>query len=166
MDFRYLYTSFDGRINRKPFWYASIVLIVAAFIVALVVVTPLTVASPTLGALAGLILYLALLYPAIALGVKRLHDHDKSGWLMAVFVAPGLLSQLGSLLGITGSEKIIAGESIFMPNALGWLLTLLALIVAIWALVTLGIRKGTPGPNNHGDDPLAGAPESASVHAD
>ena len=51
MDLRYLYTSFDGRINRKPFWIDN------------------------------LILSLAFLYPSAALGVTRLHDRSKPSFL-------------------------------------------------------------------------------------
>jgi len=163
MDFRYLYTSFDGRINRKPFWIGCLLMVVAGVILSIVIVMPLTAVSPTLGALAGLILSLAFLYPAAALGVKRLHDQDKPGTLMAVFMAPGLITQIGDLLGITGSEQMIAGQSIMLPNTLGWLLNLVTLVIGIWALVTLGFRKGTTGPNSYGDDPLmAGVLQSAT----
>src|SRR5690606_10689521 len=74
--------------------------------------------------------------------------------LMAVFIAPGVVSQLCGLLGISGSYQIIAGESIHMPNALGWILNLATFGVAIWALVTLGFLKGTSGANRSGPDPL------------
>src|SRR5690554_5260721 len=111
MDFRYLYTSFDGRINRKPFWIATVIMVVAGLLLSVVVVTPLSAASSTVGAVASLVLTLVLLYPAAALGVKRLHDRDKSGRLMAVFVAPSLILQLGELLGLTGSQQLIAGQS-------------------------------------------------------
>lgn len=156
MDFRYLYTSFEGRINRKPFWIASLILFVVALVISFVVLVPITAANATMGMLAGLILSLALLYPGAALGVKRLHDRGKSGLLMAVFIAPGVVSQLCGLLGISGSYQIIAGESIHMPNALGWILNLATFGVAIWALVTLGFLKGTSGANRYGPDPLMG----------
>ncbi|NMA97531.1 MAG: DUF805 domain-containing protein [Phyllobacteriaceae bacterium] len=156
MDFRYLYTSFEGRINRKPFWIASLILFVIAIVISFAVLMPISAANATIGALAGLILSLAFLYPGVALGVKRLHDRGKSGLLMAVFIAPGLVSQAGDLLGITGSYQTIAGHSIHMPNTLGWILNLVVLGVAIWALVTLGFLKGTSGPNGYGSDPLAG----------
>ena len=119
------------------------------------------VAGTGMGALAGLILSLALLYPGAALGVKRLHDRGKSGLLMAVFIAPGLISQLCELLGITGSYQTIAGQSIYMPNTLGWILNLVTLGVAIWALVTLGFLKGSPGANSYGPDPLMGEDREA-----
>ena len=156
MDFRYLYTSFDGRINRKPFWLASLVMMAAAIVLSLVIVAPVAVISPVLGALLSVLISLALLYPGVALGVKRLHDRGKSGKLMAVFLAPSLILQFGQLLGVTGSEQVIGGEPVYLPNALGWLLIVVSLGVAIWALVELGILKGTQGPNAYGPDPLAG----------
>jgi uncharacterized membrane protein YhaH (DUF805 family) len=156
MDFRYLYTSFDGRINRKPFWIASLIMLAAAIVLSLVILAPATMMSPGLGAFLSLLLYLALLYPVVALGVKRLHDRGKPGQLMAVFLAPGLILQLGDLLGITGSAQVIGGETIYLPNMLGWLLIVVSFGVAIWALVELGILKGTSGPNAYGPDPLAG----------
>ena len=154
MDFRYLYTSFEGRINRKPFWIGSLILFAIAIVVSFAILMPLSAANATMGALAGLVLWLALLYPGVALGVKRLHDRGKSGLLMVVFIAPGLISQLCDLLGITGSYQTIAGHSIHMPNTLGWILNFVTLGVAIWALVTLGFLKGTNGPNGYGPDPL------------
>ena len=156
MDFRYLYTSFEGRINRKPFWIASLIMMAAAIVVSLVIVAPATFMSPGLGVFLSLIISLALLYPVVALGVKRLHDRGKSGQLMAVFLAPSIILQLGDLLGITGSARVVGGETIYLPNMLGWLLIMVSLGVAIWALVELGILKGTTGPNAYGPDPLAG----------
>lgn len=162
MNFRYLYTSFEGRINRKPFWIGSLILFAAAIVVSFAVLMPLSAANATLGALAGLVLWLALLFPGVALGVKRLHDRGKSGLLMAVFIAPGLVSQAGDLLGITGSYQTIAGQSIHMPNMLGWFLNLVVLGVAVWALVTLGFLKGTNGANAYGPDPLTGEARQAA----
>lgn len=156
MDFRYLYTSFDGRINRKPFWIASLIMMGAAIVLSLVIVTPITLMSEGLAAFVSLLISLALLYPVVALGVKRLHDRGKSGQLMAVFLAPSIILQLGDLLGITGSEQVVGGETIYLPNMLGWLLIAVSLGVGIWALVELGILKGTTGPNTYGPDPLAG----------
>jgi uncharacterized membrane protein YhaH (DUF805 family) len=156
MDFRYLYTSFEGRINRKPFWIASLIMMAAAMVLSLVIVAPTTMMSPGLGVFVALIIWLALLYPVVALGVKRLHDRGKSGQLMAVFLAPSLILQLGDLTGLTGREQLIGNETVYLPNMLGWLLIVVSLGVAVWALVELGILKGTPGPNSYGPDPLAG----------
>lgn len=157
MDFRYLYTSFDGRINRKPFWMASIALGIVLMILNFIIVMPLVSTNQMLGSLFSLILTLAFMYPLVALGVKRLHDRGKSGRLMAVFIAPGLISQVGSLLGITVSANEIGGETVMLPNVLGSILGLITLVVGIWALVELGIRQGTRGDNAFGPDPLGNA---------
>lgn len=154
MDFRYLYTAFEGRINRKPFWIASVILFVAAVIISFAVLIPISAVSTTLGAFTSLILSLVFLFPGVALGVKRLHDRGKSGLLMVVFIVPGLVLQAGDLLGITGSYQTVAGHSIYMPNLVGWILSLITLGVAIWALVALGFLKGNSGVNAYGPDPL------------
>lgn len=159
MNWRHLYTSFDGRINRKPFWLASIALFVVVFVLSIVVLRPLSLASPTVASLASFVVSLALLYPACALGAKRLHDRAKSGRLMVVFAIPGLLLQVGNIFGLTMREQLIAGQAILVPNALGMLLGLLAFAVGVWALVVLGFLKGTDGANSYGIDPLGGDPE-------
>ena len=42
-------------------------------------------------------------------------------------------------------------------NKSGWwvFINLLPIIGPIWALIEQGFRKGTEGPNDYGDDPLA-----------
>lgn len=164
MSLRYLYTSFDGRINRKRFWTASFIMMAAAMALSFVIFTPIAVMSPGLGGIATLLFSLALLYPALALGVKRLHDRGRSGRLMAVFLAPGISLQVGEFFGLTGSLQIVGGEMIYLPNPFGWALNAAVLGVGIWALVELGIRKGTTGANEYGPDPiLAGATSAVAA---
>lgn len=157
MDFRYLYTAFNGRINRKPYWLASLILIAVMVVLNLVVILPLSSASPVLSALVSLVLMLVFLYPIVALGVKRLHDRGKSGQLMIVFLAPGLVSQMGSLLGLTHSAQEISGQVVMLPNMLGTILGLVSLAIGIWALIELGIRQGVQGDNVYGPNPLSQA---------
>lgn len=154
MNFRDLYTSFDGRISRKPLWLGMIGLVVVGIAISLLIVAPVTLFSPTVGSLLGLLISLALLYPACALGVKRLHDRGKSGHLMAVFIAPGLIYQIADLLGLVSREVTVNGQILPVPTALGSALGLVTLVVAIWALVALGLRKGTPGTNAYGPSPV------------
>ena len=73
-DWKYLFTSFDGRINREPFW-AGVLLLIGANIV-------LSIIGGILGAIFGPLQYLAtigslvLIYPAVALYAKRWHDQS------------------------------------------------------------------------------------------
>ncbi len=154
MDFRHLFTAFDGRINRGRFWLGVLILIAVGIVLSLVIVTPLAGVGPRAAAFGSFVIGLAMLYPALAVGVKRFHDRGKPGWLMAIVVAPGLISQLGDVLGITTTTHTFGDEVIAVPNTFGWILIAISLGVAIWALVELGIRKGTDGPNEYGADPL------------
>ncbi len=93
MNLTQLLFSFKGRINRKPWWLATMAVGAAASILTAVleavarvsghaVVNPeASQIEPTgvLG-LAMLAVGLANMWIGFALGVKRLHDRDRTGW--------------------------------------------------------------------------------------
>jgi uncharacterized membrane protein YhaH (DUF805 family) len=123
--------SFRGRINRMPYWLVSLSSLV---FVSLAVV----------GFFPSVELVLILLVPFIwvgmALAAKRLHDRNKSAWWLLVFyVLPGIMEGIG---GFAGDAEIA-----FLIASFG---------LSIWAVVELGFRRGTIGPNDYGSDPLAG----------
>lgn len=76
------YATFSGRARRSEYWYWA--LAVALGYLALFVLT--AVARP-LGLLV-LLYYLAVLLPSVAVGVRRLHDTGKSGWLLLLGFVP------------------------------------------------------------------------------
>ncbi len=128
MDWRWLLTSFEGRINRGKFWAGVALLIVAQIVMYMLIGTVFGYqyvegsSLPQMGLLSGLATFLvgiALLYCALAVYAKRWHDRDKSGWWSLILLIP-----------------ILGG---------------------IWLLVECGCLVGTQGPNRFGPDPLAGA---------
>ena len=129
--------SFRGRINRLPFWLASIAV---ALVLIVLVILSFGLGGPTEGtALVIFVLYLPVAYVGLALGTKRLHDRDKSGWwLLLFYVLPGILQWLADMAG-----------------GAGIILQVIALVLNIWALIELGFLRGTPWPNRFGPDPLA-----------
>lgn len=80
------YADFSGRARRKEYWmfvlFNLIFTIVLRFIDGAV---GLQVAG---AGILGLLYSLAILVPAIAVGVRRLHDIGKSGWLLLVALIP------------------------------------------------------------------------------
>jgi uncharacterized membrane protein YhaH (DUF805 family) len=144
MDFAYLYTSFDGRINRKPYWLATILL--AVIMIVVIFVLGFVLAFSFLFKLLIFILQLALLYPSAALMVKRFHDRDKPGYYAAFLLGLILLKSLTDLVGITGDP--------FNTNMLDYIIGFATLVIAIWFLIELGFLRGTQGPNQYGPDPL------------
>jgi uncharacterized membrane protein YhaH (DUF805 family) len=137
------YISFQGRLNRKPYWLMSLVLVgigIVAFIVIGMFAAMLTVFW-----VLGVPLLIAFLWASMSIAARRLHDRNKSAWWLLLYQGlPMLLSLLRSLLELSGPAS--TGPA----NLLG----LISFAITMWVLVDLGIMKGKPGPNRFGDDPL------------
>ena len=144
MDYAFLYTSFDGRINRKPYWLASILLAVVMMV--LVFILAFILGTSFLFQLVVFILQLAVLYPSAALMVKRLHDRNRPGYFAAIPLGLMVLKSLTDLAGITGDP--------LNSNILDYILGIAILVVVIWFLIELGFLRGTQGQNQYGPDPL------------
>jgi uncharacterized membrane protein YhaH (DUF805 family) len=74
-----------GRAGRKEFW----MFVLAIFIINMVL--GMLVIIPVLGIIAGIVSFafgLVTIIPSITVGVRRLHDTNKSGWLMLLFLIP------------------------------------------------------------------------------
>lgn len=118
MDWKYLLTSFEGRINRGKFW-AGIGVLVALGILANIIDLMLSIrigGDQGIGIL-GLIVSLVSIYLALALYAKRWHDRDKSGWWSLIVIVPiigaiWILVELGILEGTRGPNR-------FGPDPLG-----------------------------------------------
>jgi len=101
MDFKYLFLSGQGRINRHPYWIASIILAVIDIIIGIVI--------GFTDILALNIISLILVWPTIMLGIKRCHDRDRSGWFLLVALIPivniWVIIDLLFLRGTDGSNR-------------------------------------------------------------
>jgi uncharacterized membrane protein YhaH (DUF805 family) len=141
MDWTYLFTSLEGRINRKPFWLALLVLLLVSFVLQF---TVMAVAGQTV----ALIVSLLLLYPNYALSIKRFHDRNRPDWMLQAFYALLVVIILMQLAGLdrAGTE----------PTTLFLSVGAIFLIAAIWLTIELGFLRGTAGPNDYGPDPLEG----------
>lgn len=147
MDFGYLFTSFDGRINRKPYWMGVLVLFGAAIVISLVFAFLLGAVQSQMLMIGSFLIQLALLYPSAALMAKRLHDRNRPTWWVAFMLVPIVLQGLAGALGLTNPLN---------PTTLDHLLNLVVFVIAIWFFIELGILRGTSGPNEYGPDPLEG----------
>jgi uncharacterized membrane protein YhaH (DUF805 family) len=113
MDWKYLLTSFDGRINRGKFWAGIgvfIVIGIVAFILDAILGTRFTTGSGAQIGIIGILAALASIYFAIALYAKRWHDRNKSGWWTLIGLVPviggiWLLIELGILEGTSGANQ-------------------------------------------------------------
>ena len=78
------YAVFEGRARRKEYWMFVLFNLVATFVLMLV-----DVAIFRVRLLSG-IYSLAVLIPTIAVGVRRLHDTNRTGWWMLVIIIPAI----------------------------------------------------------------------------
>jgi uncharacterized membrane protein YhaH (DUF805 family) len=145
MNWGHLFFQFDGRVNRAKFWIA--VLIFAAINVVLAIVGYVMDQSVVFQALNSM-LGIVILISSIAVGVKRLHDRNKSGWYLLLFyLVPSVLVVIGVLIGA------FVEDSTIIATVLG----LLAFAIAVWAFIEMGCLRGTIGINQYGPDPVAPA---------
>jgi uncharacterized membrane protein YhaH (DUF805 family) len=175
MEFFSAMAGFDGRLNRKPYWIASIVLgIVVIAVFAVITWVGVATMNLMLVNILSTIVLLAILYPSSALMVKRFHDRNRSGKLVLLLVVPTILLSITNLLGITGKVLIpnpddfdldagyfslwgqsLAFEARNQPIDLAF--KLWTFVIGIWFVVELGFLRGTRGPNDYGPDPLGAA---------
>ncbi|MEQ1673404.1 MAG: DUF805 domain-containing protein [Hyphomicrobium sp.] len=135
---RYFY-HFEGRIGRQNYWIGTLVVLS----VAVLAYFPYAALWKTYGRSFVVLVYVVFaiiffaLWPGIALGVKRLHDRNKSGlWLIPLYWVPTVLDKLNAKLD----------DGTFL-----WWITLGgSLILSLWCLVELGFLPGSPGANDFG----------------
>ena len=174
--------SFNGRLNRAPFWGFTLLLALAMLLVESVVMSsvlgpPLAAIvdqlskgqQPSLGDIAniasavgpgvgwtGLVLQFVFSYPAAALCIKRRHDRNRSGIDVWIYIGIGLALGVMGFLGIGYTTTQV--EGVALPKPEQWLqaVSVVVGIFGLYLFIVLAFLKGTIGPNNYGPDPLQG----------
>lgn len=101
------YATFTGRARRAEFWWFALLYIISYIVLSLIDVSGNNILPA--------IFALAVLIPSIALGVRRLHDIEMSGWWYLIMLIP-------------------------LVNIIFW--------------IYIGVKPGTPGQNQYGEDPV------------
>lgn len=112
------YVTFDGRARRKEYWWFA--LFAGLVTTVLLIGDILLVGVDTVAVYGGgpmlALGSLALALPSLAVTVRRLHDHDRSGW----FILIALLPIVGAIvLFIWYVTRGTAGPNRFGPDPLG-----------------------------------------------
>jgi uncharacterized membrane protein YhaH (DUF805 family) len=143
------YFSARGRISRSQYWLKFFlpVLLIG------VVLSLLQLAEHRLFSILSGVFNLVVLWPSIAILIKRIHDRNKSGWLIWALYGPGI----AALLFTIGAFVAIAVSSTAGAWTLGIIAAMLwtaMVAVAIWFFVEFGCMRGTFGVNQYGPDPV------------
>jgi uncharacterized membrane protein YhaH (DUF805 family) len=138
---------FQGRINRAQFWLA--VLIYVVFFMAVIGIAMALSSSLDMVVGAALLAYVPIIVSGTAIGIKRLHDRNKSAWWLALFAVPVVLPFIAAAL-----DDVLTPESSMVFVFFQYV----GLAIMIWALVELGCLRGSIGANPYGSDPRAPQP--------
>lgn len=138
-----------GRISRKQYWLWYFLPVVALSII----VDFFSLVPGWFFKLLPSLFQLVLLWPHIAVLVKRIHDRNKSGWLVWLFYIPWILA----LIFIIGTIIAAATHATGATATLGIITGVIGIVVlgiAIWFFVEFGCLRGTIGANRYGPDPV------------
>jgi len=101
IDWKFLFTSFEGRINRQ-LWWTGIGVIFGGSVIARMIFGNHGIIPIVLG--------IIFLITGLALHIKRCHDRDKSGWWCLLLIVPLVgviwaIVELGILEGVRGPNE-------------------------------------------------------------
>lgn len=146
-DFKSAMLSFQGRLRRKYFWLSLLILFGANLIAGFI---------PFIGPLLGLI----LIWPGVAVIVKRLHDMGRTGWYAFVPYVGNAIAIVVAFLGGGAAMMSAAanGNEISTAAAGGAvgafaLAAIISLVSNLGFLIWIGATDSQPGTNDYGPNP-------------
>lgn len=147
------YAQFSGRSSRAEYWWFVLFSILISI--------PAGIIDALLGfQLIGALVSLGLILPSLAVGVRRLHDIDRTGWWVlapALIILPtvaiaGVMGAGGAIAGLLGSGDVagLGAGGAMLVVGIGLLAGgVVALLMLVWYCT-----RGTAGDNRYGPDPL------------
>lgn len=154
LDWQKLLFSFEGRTRRSHFWIGWLICLGAGVVAGWL-------------PLIGFVLSIALIWPNLAITVKRLHDMGKPGWLAVIPWVAGIVGMIGafSMMGVSALSNAAAleeGDPAAIMGLLGPAMGLFAIIglVCLGFLLWIGLSDSQPGANRYGPNPKDPTPAS------
>jgi uncharacterized membrane protein YhaH (DUF805 family) len=151
------YAEFSGRSRRMEYWMYTLFTIIVSLVIG-AVEGAMGISASVLNVYGPLsaVFVLGTFIPGLAVGVRRLHDIDRTGWWLLLQVPTYGLTVIAAL---ANGDNALLGE--LNPGLL--LVGSLAVIVAGITLLIFMATDGTGGPNQYGPDPMD--PYDADVFA-
>jgi uncharacterized membrane protein YhaH (DUF805 family) len=157
------YLSPSGRISRSQYWLKFLLPYLAVDIT-LDIASHLAPADSSVATtISNVWAFFSLLvvWPSIAVLIKRMHDRNRSGWLFLILLVPTLIfvTLLFTWVGPSLVEAA-AGKPVSEPptlDNLGITVVALGAVVAaihLWFFIEFACLRGTIGANRFGADPV------------
>ena len=139
--------SFNGRLRRQHFWISWLILLGVSVVTGWI---------PIIGGLIGLV----LIWPNLAISVKRLHDMGKTGWFVVI---PWVATIIGFIMIIsavgmaifTNPQAFESEDPTVALSMLGSMMGGFAVmgLVGLAFLLWIGITDSQRGDNKFGPNP-------------
>lgn len=147
IDWQRLLLGFEGRIRRQHFWIAWLILLGVGVVASWI-------------PLFGWIISLALIWPHMAIAVKRLHDMGQTGWLVLIPWVAGFGAVFFAFTAV-GASAILNAAALEREDPLAiWGLVApafggiaLATLVNLGFLLWIGLTDSQRGDNRYGPNP-------------
>ncbi len=151
-----IFFGFHGRIDRKTYWFATILAGIAglcfnALLAYLATGNPFSpdvwqrpADKSAIWAPVWLAYFLFLAWPSATLAVKRLHDRGRPVWIWYAYYGGTFVLTLVPLGATAGAETTQAAG----------VLAIILMIFAVYVFFELGVLRGAVGANEHGEDTL------------
>lgn len=145
-NFQQVLFSFNGRIRRQHFWIGWLICLGAGVVLGWI---------PLLGTL----LSIALIWPNLAISVKRLHDMGQSGWLIVIPWIAGIGGVIAAFMTV-GVAALTSGyvntdDPAAVLAIIGPMFGILGIVALIQLgfLLWIGITDSQRGENRFGPNP-------------
>ncbi len=147
-DWQKLFLSFEGRTRRTHFWIGWLILLGVNVVIGWIPIVNL--------------LGFVLLWPNLAISVKRLHDMGRTGWLIAipwvgsiVFMIVGFAMTVGAAVASGYSENYYENNpaAVFALMGPGVGAFVLAGLLPLAFLIWIGVTDSQKGDNRFGPNP-------------
>lgn len=145
-NFQHVLFSFNGRIRRQHFWIGWLICLGAGVVLGWI---------PILGTL----LSIALIWPNLAISVKRLHDMGQSGWLIVIPWIAGIGGVIAAFMSV-GVAALTSGyvntdDPAAVLAIIGPMFGILSIVALIQLgfLLWIGITDSQRGENRFGPNP-------------
>lgn len=156
-DWQKLLFSFEGRTRRSHFWIGWLICLGVGVVAGWI-------------PLIGFVISIALIWPNLAITVKRLHDMGHTGWLAAI---PYGIGVVGSIVAFSmiGMSAIMNAAALEQEDPVAILALIgpafglfgLLLLVSLGFLLWIGLTDSQRGPNRFGPNPKDAAASSAET---
>ena len=147
------YATFSGRSTRAESWWWALFTYLTSIILVVVDTATGTIGMFGDSGLLGQLFEVAILVPTLALGARRLHDINRTGWWLFLVLGFFPMAAIGGGILLVSFFLL---DNLLILTVLGFTMVIgfgILGIIGIIVLIVWAIKRGDKGPNKYGPDP-------------